>query len=288
MALGQTLRKARQEKKLTASEVAAGTRMKVQMVEALEREDFSQVAATIYGKGFIRMYADYVRLDPEPLIREYMERFVEPSHDAPQTVSAPSDIFEDEESEGLFWWWPWGGSEEEEEKAEPAAVAPSAPVAMSKETDVVAEEETDAVEEEETKEADLFSHIRVPKETLEATSEEEDEPLIDLSAIGDAVDNVRTKCSEVIGAIGDSIGSVTRGIRDKASSIEISLPEIKVPDSNFKSIPLVVLSVIIVIFMISGLSRCARDKKSGEGTAIVTEDPALLLLAVESDEPYVD
>jgi transcriptional regulator with XRE-family HTH domain len=280
MALGQTLRKARQEKKLTASEVAAGTRMKVQMVEALEREDFSQVAATIYGKGFIRMYADYVRLDPEPLIREYMERFVEPSHDAPQTVSAPSDIFEDEESEGLFWWWPWGRSEEEEEEAEPAAVAPSAPVAMSKETDVVAEEET--------KEADLFSHIRVPKETVEATSEEEDEPLIDLSAIGDAVDNVRTKCSEVIGAIGDSIGSVTRGIRDKASSIEISLPEIKVPDSNFKSIPLVVLSVIIVIFMISGLSRCARDKKSGEGTAIVTEDPSLLLLAVESDEPYVD
>ena len=288
MALGQTLRKARQEKKLTASEVAAGTRMKVQMVEALEREDFSQVAATIYGKGFIRMYADYVRLDPEPLIQEYMERFVEPSHDAPQTVSAPSDIFEDEESEGLFWWWPWGGGEEEEEESEPAAVAPSAPVAMSKEADVAEEEEADAVEEEETKAPDLFSHIRGPKETVEATSEEEDEPLIDLSAIGDAVDNVRTKCSEVIGAIGDSIGSVTRGIRDKASSIEISLPEIKVPDSNFKSIPLVVLSVIIVIFMISGLSRCARDKKSGEGTAIETEDPAQLFLAVESDEPYVD
>jgi hypothetical protein len=45
--------------------------MKVQIVEAIEREDFSKFPATIYGKGFIRLYAQFVGLDPQPLLEEY-------------------------------------------------------------------------------------------------------------------------------------------------------------------------------------------------------------------------
>lgn len=78
MGLGQTLREARLKHSLTASQVAAATRMKVQIVEDLEREEFSRIAAPIYGKGFIRLYADYVGLDPKPLIEEYVTRFVSP------------------------------------------------------------------------------------------------------------------------------------------------------------------------------------------------------------------
>ncbi len=77
MALGDKLKQARLDKGLTASEVAAVTRMKVQMIEDLEREDFSNVAATIYGKGFIRLYAEQVGLDSAPLIDEYLPRFVD-------------------------------------------------------------------------------------------------------------------------------------------------------------------------------------------------------------------
>ena len=70
MALGEQLRKARLERNLRPSEVAAATRMKVQIVEALEQEDFSKMAAPIYGKGFIRMYAEHVGLDPNT---DYLE-----------------------------------------------------------------------------------------------------------------------------------------------------------------------------------------------------------------------
>jgi len=77
MALGNQLREARRRMKQTASEVAAATRMKVQIVEAIENEDFSKIAAPIYGKGFIRLYAEHVGLEAQPLINEYMERFVE-------------------------------------------------------------------------------------------------------------------------------------------------------------------------------------------------------------------
>ena len=69
--IGQTLREARERKKVSCSQAAAATRMKVQHVEALERNDFSHMAAPAYAKGFIRLYAEYLGLDPEPLIREY-------------------------------------------------------------------------------------------------------------------------------------------------------------------------------------------------------------------------
>jgi type IV secretory pathway VirB10-like protein len=52
--------------------------MKIQTVEAIEREDFSRMPAAIYCKGFIKLYAEYMGLDPDPLTREYVERFVEP------------------------------------------------------------------------------------------------------------------------------------------------------------------------------------------------------------------
>ncbi len=72
MAIGPTLQEARQNKQLTASQVAEMTRMKVQIVEDLEHDDFHRIAATIYGKGFIKLYAEAVDLDPAPLIEDYL------------------------------------------------------------------------------------------------------------------------------------------------------------------------------------------------------------------------
>ena len=72
MAFGSALRKAREAKGLSSSEVAAATRMKVQIVDDLEREEFGRIAAVIYGKGFIKLYAEHVGLDPKPLIADYV------------------------------------------------------------------------------------------------------------------------------------------------------------------------------------------------------------------------
>lgn len=86
MKLGEELRKARLDRKLTPSQVAAATRMKVQVVECLEREDFSSIAAPIYSKGFIKLYAEYVGIDPRPLIDDFVNRFVNPHVPEPQAV----------------------------------------------------------------------------------------------------------------------------------------------------------------------------------------------------------
>ena len=70
---GETLRAAREAKGLTCSQVAAQTHMLVQIVEEMEREDFHRIPAPIYGRGFVRLFADCVGLDPIPLVREFMD-----------------------------------------------------------------------------------------------------------------------------------------------------------------------------------------------------------------------
>lgn len=82
MPVGEVLRNARLQRKLTVAQVAAETRLKPHVIEELERDDFSQITAPVYGKGFIKLYAEYVGVDPRPLINDYMHhhaRFIKPS-----------------------------------------------------------------------------------------------------------------------------------------------------------------------------------------------------------------
>ncbi|MBN1270590.1 MAG: helix-turn-helix domain-containing protein [Kiritimatiellae bacterium] len=76
--IGQTFKTARENRKLTTSQAAAATRIKIQHIEAMERDDFSVMAAPAYAKGFIKLYAEHLGLDPRPLVQEYLE------HHAPQ------------------------------------------------------------------------------------------------------------------------------------------------------------------------------------------------------------
>lgn len=73
MSFGQTLRHAREAKNLTPSQVAAQTRILVQIVSDMEKEDFHRIPAPIYGRGFVRLIASCLDLDPAPLVEEFME-----------------------------------------------------------------------------------------------------------------------------------------------------------------------------------------------------------------------
>lgn len=70
---GETLRKARETKGLTTSQVADRTHILVQIIEAMEREDFKRIPAAIYGRGFVRHISEVLEIDPKPLVAEFME-----------------------------------------------------------------------------------------------------------------------------------------------------------------------------------------------------------------------
>jgi len=90
--LGLQLKAARERRGVTASQAAAATRMKVQTIEALEREEFDRIPAPMYVKGFIKLYAEYLQLDPAPLLQEYQRRHApaEPPPPAEEVLRSPS------------------------------------------------------------------------------------------------------------------------------------------------------------------------------------------------------
>lgn len=70
---GKSLRNAREAKGYTPTQIADMTHMKSSIVEALENEDFSPIAAPIYGRGFVKLYCEAVGLDPKPYVDEFMD-----------------------------------------------------------------------------------------------------------------------------------------------------------------------------------------------------------------------
>jgi len=76
MALGALLRTEREKRGLTETQVAEATHMMAVMITELENEDFRRFTALIYGKGFVKMYAQFLQLDPAPLLQEFEQLYV--------------------------------------------------------------------------------------------------------------------------------------------------------------------------------------------------------------------
>ena len=68
MGLGATLRKAREDQGRTLEEVQESTKVRKGFLDALENEDFASLPPRIYAIGFIRKYANYLNIDPTPLV----------------------------------------------------------------------------------------------------------------------------------------------------------------------------------------------------------------------------
>ena len=63
--VGEILRQAREAKCLTQRDIAQNTNLLLQVVADLENDDFRRIPAAIYGRGFIKLYAEYVGLPPD-------------------------------------------------------------------------------------------------------------------------------------------------------------------------------------------------------------------------------
>lgn len=72
--IGEQFKAAREAKGVLEPEAADATRILTKIIIAMEADDFSEIAAPTYAKGFIRLYAKYLGLDPEPLVAEYTEQ----------------------------------------------------------------------------------------------------------------------------------------------------------------------------------------------------------------------
>ena len=87
--IGQRLKKAREYRHLTLEKAAQVTRIRTQLLQALEDDDFSMMPSPVQARGFLRNYANYLDLNLEQMIDDLRAK-------KPQTEAESEVIYEDE------------------------------------------------------------------------------------------------------------------------------------------------------------------------------------------------
>lgn len=71
--IGETLRTARHEKKATLEDISRATKIKVDVLEKLESDDFKPLGAAMYVKSFIKLYGDHLGLDGKAISETFLQ-----------------------------------------------------------------------------------------------------------------------------------------------------------------------------------------------------------------------
>ncbi|MEJ2744388.1 MAG: DUF4115 domain-containing protein [bacterium] len=74
--IGEYLRAAREERKIPMAQVVRDTKISERYVVAMENGRFSLLPAPAYAKGFLKIYAEYLGLDPRPIVEQYVQEHV--------------------------------------------------------------------------------------------------------------------------------------------------------------------------------------------------------------------
>jgi Helix-turn-helix domain len=87
--VGPALKRARLARRVTLDEASRDTRIRREVLEALEGEDFESLLGDVYVRGSIRSYATYLGLPSDRLVQAYA-RFAAAPAEAPAPTGAPS------------------------------------------------------------------------------------------------------------------------------------------------------------------------------------------------------
>lgn len=89
--LGDTLREAREKQGLTYKDIEKGTSIRALYIEYLEKGEYDELPGDVYTKGFIRSYANFLKLDANALVQAFTaERHEGTATAAPAAPTAPA------------------------------------------------------------------------------------------------------------------------------------------------------------------------------------------------------
>jgi GAF domain-containing protein len=75
---GARLRERREQQQIALTTIAEQTKIQLSLLEALERDDVSHWPAGIFRRAFIRAYAHAIGLEPDVIVREFLELHPDP------------------------------------------------------------------------------------------------------------------------------------------------------------------------------------------------------------------
>jgi transcriptional regulator with XRE-family HTH domain len=266
MALGEILKQARTDKGFSASEVAQNTRMKVQIVEDLEREDFHRIAATIYGRGFIKLYAEFVGLDPADLIDEYMSLSSGKQQSIVTRETPPAKVIRRSSRSSMPG------------DADIAPPSPAVPTLTESEPD-----DGDAPTGE-----DLFSLSarktvsgrRRPRRAADTETEIPAPPVPAKPAGPSLQERMGTLAAEAKVRALALYATAMQRIKPLVAAISDKVAASGIGDIPLKIVGLAIGVLLILLLVVAGVSQCGRTP-SGDGNDAI-------ILAVPMPEPYFD
>src|SRR5262245_24726070 len=88
---GARLRHQREKHEIALATIAERTKIKVSLLEELERDDISHWPTGIFRRAFVRGYAASIGIDQETAVREFLEQFPEPVETDEPSLPANGD-----------------------------------------------------------------------------------------------------------------------------------------------------------------------------------------------------
>jgi transcriptional regulator with XRE-family HTH domain len=85
---GARLRQQRERQEIALVTIAEQTKIKLSLLEALERDDVSHWPSGIFRRAFIRAYAHAIGLNPDVVVREFLEIYPEPVEEGTTALAA--------------------------------------------------------------------------------------------------------------------------------------------------------------------------------------------------------
>ena len=85
---GAGLRQRREEQQIALSTIAEQTKIKLSLLEGLERDDVSRWPSGIFRRAFVRDYARAIGLQPDAVVREFLDRYPDPPEDVTAALNA--------------------------------------------------------------------------------------------------------------------------------------------------------------------------------------------------------
>lgn len=75
---GSRLRYERERRQIALKSIAESTKIGLSLLEGLERDDVARWPSGIFRKSFVRSYAEAIGLEPDAIVREFVERYPDP------------------------------------------------------------------------------------------------------------------------------------------------------------------------------------------------------------------
>lgn len=72
LTFGEALRREREVRRVSLREISESTKINIRYLEALERNDFTYLPPSVYTRGYVRAFAQYIGTDDKAMLNGYL------------------------------------------------------------------------------------------------------------------------------------------------------------------------------------------------------------------------